>query len=289
MRHIVPHAVLMTAIVGPAFFLAQSLLLVSPVSAQIATGRCGPASPYNKAYDARGYYYNALVQPCEKIIVDATQGAQAAQPGQFLFFVQGRFDHNEPGAFMRAIPNRAYPVGDDETIWAFDATPPTALANVPVVPPFVPTKTVYLGQGAYGMYGLVMLNRGASAAPLNENSVIIGIAGYGFNSPRALQAMLSYLTPTYLPVLYFQLNERSPVMRRTFVRFMPRADAQGIWESTVRSRPLQGPSSGNNPAMAWAGIALGLGVIAAFTNSSLGQNFIRDYQACLARQQATIC
>lgn len=268
--------------------LSANISLIQQASAQISPGRCGPAVPYSHAFDARGYYYPAMVQACERIIVDATKGPQAALPGQFLFLVQARLDHAERGVFMRGFPNRSYPVANDETLWAFDANPPTSLATVPVIPPFAPSKTVYLGQGAYGFYGLSILGGSGTAFPLSASSVIVGVSGYGFNSPHALQAMLSYLKPTYLPVLYFQRDEARPVLRRAFIRFMPRGELRGVWESTIRSHPMQTPSAGN-PLATWAGIALSAGVIAAFVNSPLGQNFTRDYHACLARGQPTVC
>ena len=267
------------------------MCLVSPVQGQTTAAtpqqaECvGPINfPILDA--ASGTFYYGDFKLCGGKVNDLTSGANALVPGQKLFLVPGRTLSGKwkVGALVRAFPNRAYPihpgdprVQDGATLW-WRVTPATSWENVPAILPFIP-KTVgkvghhNVGEDIYGYSDLTPLPGYQDAmAPLNSQSVIIGVAGLSFADETGLQAFLGGLAPaaSWVEILYVQRDEPRVQIRRAFIPLMPRANAAANWATLARQNPMAKPNNRSTVA-SFAVVGLAIAAMAAGNNLAHGQ------------------
>jgi hypothetical protein len=240
-------------------FVCAAMCATSPLqgrafAASAQMGECREPISF-PIFDAeKGSLYDGVFSLCRGGIADQTQGPNALAAGQSVFYVPGRYLTGElkVGAFVRAFPNRAYPihpdaarVQDGSTVF-WRVTPRTSWEGVPVVPPFIPATTAVVGnlgpgKEIYGYTDLVPLPGYESAmAPLNSHSVIYSVGGVSFAESNGLQAWLGDLKPskTWAEVLYIQSDEPRVQIRRAFVPLIPRSEASANWATLAQQHPL---------------------------------------------------
>lgn len=255
--------------------------MASPAQSQSGAPRqaeCREPNNFPMLDAATGDLYSGVVKLCRGRIEDLTPGANAPAPGQMLFLVPGRTLSGaaKVGALVRAYPNRAYPIHpgaprimDGGMIW-WSTAPQTSWEGVPYVLPFVPTTAGVVGQldpgeDIYGYTDLIPLPGYQTAmAPLNSQSIIVGVAGLAFANANGLQAFLSGLQDSvpWVEILYVQKDEPRIQVRRAFIPLIPRASAAANWVTLVRQHPLVRPSERSTLA-AYAAVGLALAALAA--------------------------
>lgn len=248
-----------------------------------------------RVYDAAsGKLFTGTLDICGTGISDFTTGANAPAPGQLIHFVGARLMNQYLGAFVRAVPNRAYtvhlvaPEVGDGMIVRWGKAPRIAWENEPYVLPFIPTKIVALTDDAsepyYGYTDLAPLPGYASSmSPLTRESVVYAIHGFGFGNEDALQAFLQedLHDVRYIEVLY--IDRSAPrIMKRAFVPLLRRAQAGSAWAIMARRYPIFEPSQSMRvaPYLILGGL---IAAVVAFQNSSAGDSYARARQKCLAQ------
>lgn len=191
--------------------------------------------------EANHYEYNRI-RACSTGMVDLDHGTAMS-----LYFVPGRLAANRRNALVYARPNTAcylhVPHDVNEDLAGYSLDPRYPWESMPVVPPFFPTRVVPIGRGDgvqfYGYTNLNFLPGYASlAAPLNRNSVIIGMNGYAFGSTYALQGMLNDSRPLFVEVIFFQSGDPQMALYRAFIPLQSRQNVASQWAMIAHGAPV---------------------------------------------------
>jgi hypothetical protein len=256
-------------------------------------------------FHASGYMIQGTVQGCahrdassaltSAELRDLTPPPNDIKPGEILMFSTGRSMAHRKDAFIRGKPNTTYFVDPSQatdisaTYGAFGYT----LVDQHVVNdirqsaralPFYPTQVYDRGEyngGHWYSYGKLALVKPheADAYPLNENSMIVSIDGFIFTDPDTLAALL--VAPgvsTYVDVVYYQTDDKNPILRRALVPILQRSDVDQDWTAITAANPLvpQALTKAESQIMAYAAMSVFVFAVVGFGQTEAGRKLYEE-------------